>query len=89
MRAGWAFARAGRQDTYWQVFRAYPPLWAKHGVARVAHVLNQANTRVLKFGELCTRYPSLVGRGATRDCVKRMFERISSNLHKWQYTLSW
>ena len=52
--------------------------WAKHGVTRVAHVLNETSTRVLKFEELCTHHPNLVGRGATRDCVKRMFERISA-----------
>ena len=45
--------------------------WAKHGVTRVAHVLNETSTRVLKFEELCTHHPNLVGRGATRDCVKR------------------
>jgi hypothetical protein len=28
--------------------------WARHGVTRVAHVLNAANTRVLTFRELCT-----------------------------------
>ena len=62
--------------------------WARHGVTRVAHVLNETNTRVLRFEELCTHHPNLVGRGATRDCVERMFERINSNLRRWQYTLS-
>ena len=57
-------------------------------MTRVAHVLNRTNTRVLSFEELCTHHPNLVGRGSTRDCVKRMFERVRSNLHKWQYTLS-
>ena len=49
--------------------------WAKHGVTRVAHVLNETNTRVLSFEELCTHHPNLVGRGATRDCVRRMIVR--------------
>ena len=45
--------------------------WAGHGVTRVTHVLNATNTRVLTFEQLCTHYPNLVGRGATRACVKR------------------
>ena len=43
---------------------------------------------MLTFEQLCTRYPSLVGRGATHACVKRMFGSIRTNLHKWQYTLA-
>ena len=62
--------------------------WAGHGVTRVTHVLNAAKTRVLTFEQLCTRYPNLVGRGATRTCVKRMFGSIRTNLHRWQYTLA-
>ena len=62
--------------------------WAGHGVTRVTHVLNAAKTRVLTFEQLCTRYPNLVGRGATRTCVKRMFGSIRANLHRWQYTLA-
>ena len=62
--------------------------WARHGVTRVAHVLNRTHTRVLNFEELCAHHPNLVGRGSTRDCVKRMFEGVRANLHKWQYTLS-
>ena len=61
---------------------------AGHGVTRVTHVLNAAKTRVLTFEQLCTRYPNLVGRGATRTCVKRMFGSIRANLHRWQYTLA-
>jgi hypothetical protein len=59
-----------------------------HGVTRVTHVLNAAKTRVLTFEQLCTRYPNLVGRGATRTCVKRMFGSIRTNLHRWQHTLA-
>ena len=62
--------------------------WAKHGVTRVAHVLNAAHTRVLEFEELCAHRPNLVGRGATRACVKRMFETIRSNLRRWRCTLA-
>ena len=62
--------------------------WAGHGVTRVTHVLNAAKTRVLTFEQLCTRYPNLVGRGATRTCVKRMFGSIRTNLHRWQHTLA-
>ena len=55
--------------------------WAGHGVTRVTHVLNATHTRVLTFEQLCSRYPNLVGRGATRACVKRMFGSIRTNLH--------
>ena len=43
---------------------------------------------MLEFEELCTHHPDLVGQGATRACVKRMFEGIRSNLHRWQHTLA-
>ena len=59
-----------------------------HGVTRVTHVLNAAKTRVLTFEQLCSRYPNLAGRGATRACVKRMFGSIRTNLHRWHYTLA-
>ena len=62
--------------------------WAGHRVTRVAHVLNAANTRVLTFRELCTRHPNLVGRGATRDRVRRMFDGITANLRRWHHTLA-
>jgi hypothetical protein len=62
--------------------------WAGHGVTRVAHVLNAANTRVLTFRELCTHHPNLVGRGATRDRVRRMFDGITANLHGLHRTLA-
>jgi hypothetical protein len=55
--------------------------WAGHGVTRVTHVLNATHARVLTFEQLCSRYPNLVGRGATRACVKRMFGSIRTNLH--------
>ena len=54
--------------------------WARHGVTRVTHVLNAAKTHVLTLEELCSHYPNLVGRGATRACVERMFTSISANL---------
>ena len=62
--------------------------WARHGVTRVAHVLNAASTRVLTFRELCTSHPNLVGRGATRDRVRRMFAGITTNLRTWHSTLA-
>ena len=62
--------------------------WAKHGITRVVHVLDATSTRVLEFEELCTHHPDLVGRGATRACVKRMFTKVRSNLHRWQPTLT-
>jgi len=62
--------------------------WAEHGLTRVTHVLNAAKTRVLTFEELCTHHPSLVGRGATRACVKRMFRSVRTNLTRWQHTLA-
>ena len=62
--------------------------WARHGVTRVVHVLNTANTRVLTFRELCTRHPNLVSRGATRDRVRRMFEGVTANLRTWHHTLA-
>jgi len=62
--------------------------WAGHGVTRVAHVLNAANTRVLTFRELCTHHPNLVSRGATRDRVRRMFDGITANLRGWHRTLA-
>ena len=47
-------------------------------MTRVTHVLNAAKTRVLTLEELCTHHPSLVGRGATRACVERMFTSVSA-----------
>ena len=62
--------------------------WARQGVTRVTHVLNAAKTHVLTLEELCSHYPNLVGRGATRACVERMFTTISANLLRWRYTLT-
>ena len=62
--------------------------WATHGVTRVTHVLNAAETRVLTYQELCTHYPNLVGAGPTRDRVARMFKAITANLRRWEHTLA-
>ena len=45
-------------------------------------------SRHTPHGGSCSHYPNLVGRGATRACVERMFTSISANLLRWRYTLT-
>ena len=48
------------------------------------HVLHDTGRRVLTFTELARRYPGLVGGGATRDNVRRMYGTTQKNLRRWQ-----